>query len=184
VIVVPDTPVPPTDTPLPPTDTPTDTPTITLTASPTITPTDTPTVTLTASPTITPTDTPTVGPTDTPTITPVLELANLTVSLTDVAVSCGNVQAGCTTTVAFTVSNIGKSDAGIFAVLVQADPNQSTILTVDALAAGASVNLKATLGPGGNCFDPDCTTQVAVDVRQAVPESDENNNSDSQTRIG
>ncbi|MFQ5932754.1 MAG: hypothetical protein ACE5MM_10125 [Nitrospiraceae bacterium] len=41
-----------------------------------------------------------------------------------------------------------------------------------------------TLGPGGNCFDPDCTVQVTVDVNDDVEESDETNNSAARTDIG
>jgi hypothetical protein len=88
--------------------------------------------------------------------------------------------------VSFTVANYGDADAQSFAILVQADPGlaMATTITVDGLAAGASQNLSATVGPGGNCYDSDCTTQVTVDAQNTVPESDERNNVDQQTRIG
>ncbi len=52
------------------------------------------------------------------------------------------------------------------------------------LAAGAFVDGPATLGPGDNCYNPNCEVDAEVDPNSTIPESDETNNTDSKTFFG
>ena len=75
--------------------------------------------------------------------------------------------------------------AAAFEVLITADQVPPKSITVSGgLAAGASKFFSVELGPGGNCYDPDCTVTVAVDSGNAIPESDETNNVASRTDGG
>jgi hypothetical protein len=112
---------------------------------------------------------------------------DLTVSIpnTRTQVSCPGGGGTCITKRDFTVTN--ASSVGVltpFTVLVQADPGQTTTLTVPGLAAGASIPLTAQLGPDGNCYDPDCTVSVTVDSGNAVAEANEANNTATRTDLG
>jgi hypothetical protein len=102
-------------------------------------------------------------------------------------VSCPGGPGTCTTVVTFRIDNLGTAAAGPFDVLVRADPALATTGTVavGGLGAGASSGpLSTTLGPAGNCFDPDCTIEVRADSGNAVPESDEANNTATETFPG
>ena len=102
-------------------------------------------------------------------------------------VSCPGGQGTCTTVVSFRIDNVGTAPAGAFQVLVRADPALGTTGTVPVagLAAGASTGtLSTTLGPANNCFDPDCTIDVRADSGNAVAESNEGNNVDTETFLG
>jgi len=102
------------------------------------------------------------------------------------AVECPTGVGSCVTTVEITVENIGAGFAGVFNVRVTFDPAQSVVVNraVPGLAAGAATTFTVVSPPGGNCFDPDCTVTVLVDDANVVPESNETNNEDSETRIG
>jgi len=121
--------------------------------------------------------------------TPALK-ADLTVlSLDPPDVNCGVVmkdRVACTTTVTFTIANVGPADAGPFKVLVQADPGlaQQTVVNIASLASGATTTRTIILPPGGNCFDPDCTICLTVDSDNEVIESNEGNNYYCETTIG
>jgi len=115
--------------------------------------------------------------------------ADLTViSIDPVDVNCGTVGASvlCTSTVTFTIANIGVADAGPFKVLVRADPGlaQQGTVNVVSLAAGATTTLTITLPPGGNCYDPDCDVCITVDSDNEVIESNEGNNDYCELTIG
>jgi CARDB len=100
-------------------------------------------------------------------------------------VSCPGGGGTCTTTVSFTISNPSATAVSApFQVLVEADPGQSKTISVAGLAAGASQSFAEVLGPGGNCFDPDCTVRVTVDSGNAIAESNETNNVATTTNIG
>ena len=104
-----------------------------------------------------------------------------------VQVSCPGGQGTCTTVVNFRIDNIGTAAAGAFNARVRADPALGTTGTVAVagLAAGASTGtLSTTLGPANNCFDPDCTIDVRADSGNAIPESNEANNTDTETFPG
>jgi hypothetical protein len=112
---------------------------------------------------------------------------DLTVSIpnTRTQVSCPGGGGTCITTRDFTVTNAGPVNVVTpFTVLVEADPSQTTTLTVPGLAAGASVPLTAQLGPAGNCYDPDCTVTVTVDSGNTVAEANETNNTATRTDPG
>jgi len=114
--------------------------------------------------------------------------ADLTVqSLDPIDVNCGGIAVvSCTTTVTFTIANIGAADAGPFKVLVRADPGlaQQGTVNVVSLAAGATTTLTITLPPGGNCYDPDCDVCITVDSDNEVIESNEGNNDYCELTIG
>ena len=115
--------------------------------------------------------------------------ADLTViSIDPVDVNCGTVGASvlCTSTVTFTIANIGVVDAGPFKVLVRADPGlaQQGTVNVASLAAGATTTLTITLPAGGNCYDPDCDICITVDSDSEVIESNEGNNDLCDLTIG
>ena len=119
--------------------------------------------------------------------TPKADLTVLSLDAPDV--NCGAVGASvlCTTTVTFTIANIGPVDAGSFKVLVQADPEfaqQQGTISVSGLAAGANTTLTITLPPGGNCFNNDCSICITVDSDNEVIESNEGNNYYCETTIG
>jgi len=117
--------------------------------------------------------------------TPKAELTVL--SLDPPVVNCDVAAAGgCTTTVTFTIANIGPVDAGSFKVLVQADPGlaQQGTVSVVSLSAGATTTLTIALPAGGNCFDSDCTICITVDSDNEVIESNEGNNYSCETTIG
>jgi hypothetical protein len=102
-------------------------------------------------------------------------------------VSCPGGVGTCSTTVQFRIGNAGGVAAGPFDVLVQADPGLATTTTMSlpGLAAGASTaTLSATVGPAGNCFDPDCTVRVTADSGNAVAEAVETNNTAELTVKG
>ena len=88
-------------------------------------------------------------------------------------INCGIVlkdRVTCTTTLTFTISNIGPADPYSFEVLVQADPGlaQQGIVNIASLASGVIISRIITLPPGGNCFDPDCTVCIIVDLGNEI----------------
>lgn len=118
------------------------------------------------------------------TITPSLQ-PDLSITLGRPDVSCGGKLVVCYVTVSFTVSNLGAADVTQrFLVAIDADEVSPTTVVVDSLAAGQQVDLRARLGPGGNCYNPNCTVTVTVDPNNAIPELDETNNSASDTWNG
>jgi hypothetical protein len=122
-----------------------------------------------------------------PSVKRVNVLPDLTVSIpnTRTDVQCPGGPGTCVTTRTYTVTNPSTVDVATpFDVTVQADPGQSKTITIPALAAGASLTLTQQLGPAGNCYDPDCTVIVTVDVGNAVAESNETNNQATRTDIG
>jgi hypothetical protein len=83
----------------------------------------------------------------------------------------------CTVTVNFDVKNNSTVDVtGSFDVLIVANGVPSKTITVPGLAAGANQNFSETLGPGNNCYSPDCFVHVTVDSGNVILESDETNN--------
>jgi len=117
--------------------------------------------------------------------TPKAELTVLSLDPPDM--NCGVVALSCTTTVTVTIVNTGSVDAGPFKVLVQADPGfaqQQGTISVSGLAAGANTTLTIALPPGGNCFNPDCSICITVDLDNEVIESNEGNNYYCETTIG
>lgn len=92
-------------------------------------------------------------------------------------VDCPGGGGTCTVSVDFVITNTSSTNVtSSFQVLVEANGVPSKTITVSGLAAGASQNLSETLGPGNNCFSPDCIVRVKVDFSNAILESDETNN--------
>lgn len=111
------------------------------------------------------------------------ELPDLTTSIDNFDVECDADY--CWLTVDFTVWNYGYGDAnGAFDVTVSGDAVPAQVVTFDGLAAGSSRSESVRLGPGGNCYNPDCTVNVFVDPSGAIPETDDANNEDTRTTIG
>ena len=92
----------------------------------------------------------------------------------------------CTVTVEFDVTNISTvdvtTDIGLLVVADQVPTSSNAI--VGGLDAGQTLNVTIVSNPGGNCFDPDCSVQVTVDPSNAIPESNEANNSDNRIVLG
>lgn len=112
---------------------------------------------------------------------------DLTVAITSQSpqVSCSGNPVTCTVTVAFTVTNLSTVDVtSNFQVLIDADQVQPETIIINGLPAGTSTDFSETLGPGGNCYDPDCTVQVTVDPANVINESNEDNNVDRLTGLG
>jgi hypothetical protein len=115
----------------------------------------------------------------------VLEPADVTVQSIDrIDVNC--VTGSCTTTVVFTIANIGQASAGPFKVLIRADPalGQQRAVGINGLAAGATMTLEESLPADGNCYDPNCTVCITVNSGGYVVESNEANNELCETWIG
>jgi subtilase family serine protease len=60
----------------------------------------------------------------------------------------------------------------------------STTRTITGFPGSGVQTFTDVLGPGGNCYDPDCTVSVAVDTGNTVDETNEGNNVDTYTVIG
>jgi hypothetical protein len=102
-------------------------------------------------------------------------------------VNCPGGGGTCVTKFDFTVANIGAGDAGPFSGRSIADPSASVILDVPfaaGLGAGQEQTVVVTTPPGGNCFDPDCTISVIVDIDEQVDECNERNNALDETTPG
>jgi hypothetical protein len=112
---------------------------------------------------------------------------DLGVALADQApdVVCSGDPVTCNVSVAFTVTNRSNTNVtNPFIVQIEADAVPLDLITINGLAAGASASFTQTLGPGGNCYDPDCTLKVIVDTGNAVLEVDEQNNTATATYNG
>jgi hypothetical protein len=122
-----------------------------------------------------------------PSVKRVITGPDLTVSIpnTRTDVLCPGGPGTCVTTRTFTVTNAGSATVtASFDVLIEADPSQTTKTTVPGLAAGTSLALSQSLGPDGNCYDPDCTVTVTVDPGNAIAETNEANNTATRTDKG
>lgn len=110
---------------------------------------------------------------------------DLTVEIGQIDVSCGGKFVVCYLTVGFTVSNQGNTDVRQQSLVsIQADALEPMTVAMGGVAAGESLSLRARLGPGGNCYDPDCTVTITVDANNAIREFDEANNSTANTWNG
>jgi subtilase family serine protease len=87
----------------------------------------------------------------------------------------------------YVVRNLGAVSAGPFTARATLDPAVSVIVDQffpSGLAAGAEQTVTGATPPSGNCFDPDCTISVTVDIGDRVKECDEGNNTASETTAG
>lgn len=139
----------------------------------------------TSTSTPTATRTPRATPTATSTATPAGVAVDLTVQSIDrIGVNC--VSGTCTTTVIFTIANVGTASAGPFKVFIRGDPGlgQQKTVGISSLAAGAKITLEESLPSDGNCYDPNCTVCITVDSGGQVVESNEGNNELCETWLG
>jgi len=95
---------------------------------------------------------------------------------------CPEGQGSCTYEMDVEVENLGSLDiVDPFDVLVEL-PGVGLGNSVNfpaGLGAGATEqSLAIPLGPGDNCFDPDCDIEASVDPGNAIEECDETNNTD------
>lgn len=101
---------------------------------------------------------------------------------------CPEGQGSCDHEVDIEVSNTGSLDVvDPFDVLVELPGvglgNGETFPA--GLGAGMTEQiLNIPLGPGNNCFDPDCEVEATVDVDNAIEECDETNNRDFEIFLG
>ena len=77
----------------------------------------------------------------------------------------------CTFTVEFMITNISSVDVtNNFQILIEAEEVPLKTITINGLAAGASQRFSQTLGPGNNCYNPNCTVRVTVDFTSTILE--------------
>jgi len=102
------------------------------------------------------------------------------------SVSCSGTPVMCEAEVGYRVTNVGTADADPFLVHIEGDQvGEVFVPFLGGLGAGDTTGtVFSVLGPGGNCYDPNCTVIVTVDWSDAVAESNETNNVDSQTDNG
>ena len=108
---------------------------------------------------------------------------DLTVQLVNAptTVGCPGGQGTCLHTVDFVIDEMnGVGTLETFWVQVFTDSGLFDALPIPGIMAGAGVPLSVTLGPGDNCYDPDCAVTVEVDYTHVLTEFDEGNNIDSR----
>lgn len=112
-------------------------------------------------------------------------LPDLTTRISGLQVDCPTGQGSCLHDVSFDITNLNTVDAvGPFSVRIYTDHGLVKVIPVGNVAGGATISLTETLGPGDNCYNPDCSVTVIVDDGDTVPETDETNNSDTALFVG
>jgi hypothetical protein len=107
-----------------------------------------------------------------------LQLPDLAVTIQGATVSCPT-PSSCTTTVNYTLGNLGRVKSPRVSVVVRADPgDQKTVLEPE-IPVGKPVRRSTTVGPDRSCFNPDCNVRVVVDPNNAILELNEQNNAAS-----
>jgi len=113
---------------------------------------------------------------------------DLTVTdISGLSVACSGGPGTCVTKFNYTVQNIGLGNAGQFTTRSVADPAASVVVDQvfpTGLAAGGVKTVSVTTPPGGNCFDPDCTISVTVDINSQIEECNERNNTKTLGTLG
>lgn len=117
---------------------------------------------------------------------PPVKLPDLTVDLpVRTEVDCPTGQGSCIHSVQLEVTNL--SDIPIntpFQVDVSTDNGLFETEIIPSIAGGVTLPLMVDLGPGNNCFNPDCEVTAFVDSSETITESDENNNVDVRLDMG
>lgn len=102
-----------------------------------------------------------------------------------IPVSCPSGAGSCKTTVEYRIRNLTAVAVTTgFQVKLGADPGMSITKTLASFPASGSMTFTEVFGPGGNCYDPDCTVSVTVDSGSTIAESNEANNTDTYTVRG
>ncbi|PKB79686.1 MAG: hypothetical protein BZY88_12060 [SAR202 cluster bacterium Io17-Chloro-G9] len=104
-------------------------------------------------------------------------------------IDCSGGPSNCTLRVDLQINNVGAGIApGGVEYLVEAEEMPDLTLSIGEGGAifpgGTTGGFFVTLGPGGNCFNPDCTVTVTVDPDNDLVESDETNNTATRTDAG
>ena len=110
-------------------------------------------------------------------------------TVTDISrprVSCPQGAGSCVTRLTYTLANIGNKVSGAFQSRATLDPRQAVVVDEanTGLSPGATKTVQVITPEGGNCFDPECTVNVEVDVSDRVMECREDNNMASETTQG
>jgi len=71
-----------------------------------------------------------------------------------------------------------------FDVTVMTDNGLIEVIPLPGIGAGAIVPWNVTLGPGNNCYNPNCQVDAEVDSGGVIMEKDETNNTDSRLDLG
>lgn len=112
------------------------------------------------------------------------KLPDLTIKIVNFKPSCQTSQ-GCFVIVELKVTNLSGVPVNTpFNIKTNSDNGLSAIQTIPFISGSTSQTVTAVLGPGNNCWDPDCQVDTFVDSSNIVIESDETNNKDSSTIIG
>lgn len=120
-----------------------------------------------------------------PKIAVVSQDPDLTVRITSGATVTCLEDGTCNVAVNFEITNISTVPVTkTFEVLVEAEEVPSITFRVDGLGPGASLSGVQVLGPGDNCFNPNCTVRVTVDPSNVIQESNEANNVAEETTLG
>jgi len=98
---------------------------------------------------------------------------------------CPGGQGTCEFEVKFEITNASSIDVTVpFDVKVSTDNALTNTITEPGIGAGATIGRTVVLGPGNNCFNPDCEVTVFVDSGGAVNESNKSNNTDTMLILG
>jgi len=114
------------------------------------------------------------------------EKPDLTVKIVSFeGLGCPGGQGTCEFEVKFEITNASSVDVTVpFDVKASTDNALTNTITEAGIGAGETIGRTVVLGPGNNCFDPDCEVTVFVDSGGAVDESNESNNTDTMFILG
>jgi hypothetical protein len=98
---------------------------------------------------------------------------------------CPTGQGSCTFNVELEVTNLSNEPVNMpFNIKTNSHNGLLTTQTIPSIPGSTSQTLTAVLGPGNNCFDPNCKIDTFVDSSEIIIESNETNNKDSLYRHG
>jgi CARDB protein len=113
------------------------------------------------------------------------KLPDLTIKILTLQGNCPTGQGSCIHTVEMKVTNLSTEAVNTpFNIKTNSDNGLSTIQTIPSIPGSTSQTVTAVLGPGNNCWNPDCQIDTFVDSSNIVIESDETNNKDSYFSLG
>jgi CARDB len=113
------------------------------------------------------------------------KLPDLTIKILTLQGNCPTGQGSCIHPVEMKVTNLSTEAVNTpFNIKTNSDNGLSTIQTISSISGSTSQTVTAVLGPGNNCWNPDCQIDTFVDSSNIVIESDETNNKDSYFSLG
>ena len=109
------------------------------------------------------------------------KLPDLTIEILSLqGVGCPTGQGSCKHIVELKVTNLSNEPVNTpFNITTNSDNGLLTTQTIPFIPGSTSQTLTAVLGPGNNCWDPNCQIDTFVDSSNIIIESDETNNKDS-----